>query len=154
MPNTRPAGLRARCGTTASPIAESTFFRSGCQRWRRISQRSSGLTFRQALELDAHVRKGSLVVYANSITRTEHDEKSGEDVEREILYMKAFPVFNVEQIDGLSQIYHAKAAATLDPVARIEHAEKFLHATGAKIAPRRKPRLLQPRDRRRADAAV
>jgi hypothetical protein len=24
MPNTRPAGLRARCGTTASPIAEST----------------------------------------------------------------------------------------------------------------------------------
>jgi hypothetical protein len=27
--------------------------------------------------------KGSLVVYANSITRTEHGEKSGEDVERE-----------------------------------------------------------------------
>jgi antirestriction protein ArdC len=44
------------------------------------------MTFRQALELDAHVRKGekgSLVVYANSITRTEHGEKSGEDVERE-----------------------------------------------------------------------
>jgi antirestriction protein ArdC len=34
------------------------------------------MTFRQALELDAHVRKGekgSLAVYANSITRTEHD---------------------------------------------------------------------------------
>src|ERR1700724_3093500 len=49
------------------------------------------MTFRQALELDAHVRKGergSLVVYANSITRTEHDETSGEDVEREIPYMK------------------------------------------------------------------
>jgi hypothetical protein len=39
------------------------------------------MTFRQALELDAHVRKGekgSLVVYANSITRTEHDDKTGE----------------------------------------------------------------------------
>jgi hypothetical protein len=26
----------------------------------------------------------TLVVYANSITRTEHDDKTGEDVEREI----------------------------------------------------------------------
>ena len=95
------------------------------------------MTFRQALELDAHVRKGekgSLVVYANSITRTEHDDKTGEDVEREIPYMKDYSVFNVEQIDGLPEIYYAKAESTLDPVARIDHAEKFLHATGAKIA--------------------
>jgi antirestriction protein ArdC len=83
------------------------------------------MTFRQALELDAHVRKGekgSLVVYANSITRTEHDDKTGEDVEREIPYMKGYTVFNVEQIDGLPEIYYAKAAPTLDPVARIDHA--------------------------------
>ena len=36
------------------------------------------MTFRQASELNAHVRKGekgSLVVYANAITRTEHDDK-------------------------------------------------------------------------------
>ena len=40
------------------------------------------MTFRQASELNAHVRKGekgSLVVYANAITRTQHDEKTGED---------------------------------------------------------------------------
>ena len=39
------------------------------------------MTFKQALELNAHVRKGekgSLVVYANSITRTEHDDDTGE----------------------------------------------------------------------------
>ena len=48
--------------------------------------------------------------------------------------MKGYTVFNVEQIDGLPEIYYAKAAPTLDPVARIDHAEKFLHATGAKIA--------------------
>ena len=50
------------------------------------------MTFRQALELDAHVRKGqhgSLVVFANTLTRTERDEKTGDDVEREIPYMKA-----------------------------------------------------------------
>ncbi len=94
------------------------------------------MTFRQALELDAHVRKGekgSLVVYANSITRTEHDQKSGGDVEREIPFLKAYSVFNVEQISGLPELYYAKAAPTLDPVARIDHAEKFLHATRAVI---------------------
>ena len=94
------------------------------------------MTFRQALELDAHVRKGekgSLVVYANSITRSEHDEKSGEDVEREIPFLKQYSVFNVEQISGLPDIYYAIAAPTIDPVARIDHAEKFLHATGAVI---------------------
>ena len=73
------------------------------------------MTFRQASELNAHVRKGekgSLVVYANAITRTEHDDKTGEDVEREIPYMKGYTVFNVEQIEGLPEIYYAKAAPT------------------------------------------
>ena len=94
------------------------------------------MTFRQAIELDAHVRKGekgSLVVYANSMTRTERDDKTGEDVEREIPYMKGYTVFNCEQIDGLPEIYYAKAAPTLDHVTRINHAEKFLHATGVPI---------------------
>ena len=66
------------------------------------------MTFRQASELNAHVRKGekgSLVVFANAITRTERDDKTGEDVEREIPYMKGYTVFNVEQIEGLPEIY-------------------------------------------------
>src|SRR6201997_2322749 len=86
------------------------------------------MTFKQALELNAHVRqgeKGSLVVYANSITRTEHNDDTGEDMEREIPYLKGYTVFNVEQIDGLPDHYHAKAAPQLDPVARIDRAEKF-----------------------------
>jgi N-terminal domain of anti-restriction factor ArdC len=51
------------------------------------------LTFKQAIELGGHVRKGEageLVVYANSITRTETDAK-GEETEREIPYMKGPP---------------------------------------------------------------
>src|SRR6266568_6323147 len=94
------------------------------------------MTYRQALELDAHVRKGekgSLVVYANSITRTEHDDKSGEDVEREIPYMKGYTVFNVEQIEGLPEIYYAKVVPTRDPVARIDHVENFFGSLGATI---------------------
>src|ERR1700733_7466682 len=86
------------------------------------------MTFRQASELNAHVRKGekgSLVVFANAITRTERDEKTGEECEREIPYMKGYTVFNVEQIDGLPEIYYAKARPGMDPVQRIERAEKF-----------------------------
>src|ERR1700745_681184 len=86
------------------------------------------MTFRQAMELNAHVRKGekgSLVVYANAIRRTERDEETGEDFEREISYFKGYTVFNVEQIDGLPDHYYAKAAPQLDPVARIDRAEKF-----------------------------
>ena len=92
------------------------------------------MTFRQAMELNAHVRKGekgSLVVYANAITRTEHDENTGEDIEREIPYLKGYTVFNVEQIDGLPDHYYAKAAPRLDPVARIERAENFFAASKA-----------------------
>src|SRR6202023_3424515 len=91
------------------------------------------MTYQQAEELGGQARKGehgSLVVYANRITKTETNEQ-GEDTEREIPYMKGYTVFNVEQVEGLPEIYYAKAAPTLDPVARIDHAEKFLHAHGA-----------------------
>ncbi len=94
------------------------------------------MTFRQAIELNAHVRKaekGSLVVYANSITRTETDKKTGDETEHEIHFLKGYTVFNVEQLDGLPAHYYAKAEPQLDPLARIEHAEKFFAATGVTI---------------------
>lgn len=93
------------------------------------------MTFKQALELDAHVRKGehgSLVVYANSITRTETGE-NGEDVERAIPFMKGYTVFNVEQIDGLPAHYYAKPENPLPLSERIQSADSFLTATGAAI---------------------
>ncbi len=94
------------------------------------------MTFKQALELGACVRKGehgSLVVYASSVTRTEKDEGTGEETESPIRFMKGYTVFNVEQIDGLPAHYHAPAAPRLDPVARIAQAENFFAATGADI---------------------
>src|SRR5581483_5215082 len=94
------------------------------------------MTFKQALELDAHVRKGekgSLVVYANAITRTEHDDATGEDIEREIPFLKGYTVFNVEQIEGLPDLYYAKSESKLTPVERIARAEEFFAATKAVI---------------------
>lgn len=86
------------------------------------------MTFKQALELNAHVRKGkkgSLVVYANSITRKETDDVSGDETEREIHFMKGYTVFNVEQIEGLPAHYYAKPEPRFNHVQRIEHAESF-----------------------------
>jgi antirestriction protein ArdC len=66
------------------------------------------MTYRQACEsINSHVRKAeksSLVIYANSITGTKEDEK-GEESERGIHHMKGYTVFNVEQIEGLPEIY-------------------------------------------------
>jgi antirestriction protein ArdC len=94
------------------------------------------MTFKQASELDAHIRlgeKGSLVVYADSITRKETDDKTGDEIDREIPFLKGYTVFNVEQIEGLLEVFYAKAAPTLDPVTRIWHAEKFFAALGVTI---------------------
>jgi hypothetical protein len=78
--------------------------------------------------------------YANSITRTERDDKTGEDVEHEIPYMKGYTVFNVEEIDGLPEVHYAKAAATLDPVTlrrrlRLSQTLSFQRTTSASINP-------------------
>jgi len=94
------------------------------------------MTFRQAKELGGHVRKGEtgqLVVYASTLKRTETDAETGEDQERDIPFMKGYTVFNVEQIEGLPDHFHAPAAPRLDPVERIDHADRYFAATGADI---------------------
>jgi antirestriction protein ArdC len=93
------------------------------------------ITFRQALSLGGHVRKGehgSTVVYANRISRTETGD-DGLDVERQIPFLKAYTVFNVEQVEGLPAHFYAMAGLKLDAAQRIEHADAFFAATGADI---------------------
>ncbi len=95
----------------------------------------SWMTFRQALELNAHVRKGekgSLVVYANSITKTEQND-AGEDVERDIHFLKGYTVFNCDQIEGLPEHYYVKPEPKFTAVERIDHAEAFFTNTRADI---------------------
>ena len=94
------------------------------------------LTFKQALELGGHVRKGEtgeLVVYADRITRTETNDK-GEEAEREIPFLKGYTVFNAEQCEDLPAHYTAMAEApALSPLQRIEAADRFFAAIGATI---------------------
>ncbi|GAB1582916.1 hypothetical protein PPNSA23_28590 [Phyllobacterium phragmitis] len=91
------------------------------------------MTFRQALELGGHVRKGekdSPVVYANSIVKTEVDEKTGGEADVTIPFMKGYTVFNVEQIEGLPGHYYALRESTRNPDERIARAEAFFAAVG------------------------
>jgi antirestriction protein ArdC len=94
------------------------------------------MTFKQALELNAHVRKGeqgSLVVYASKFTRTETDAGTGEESERDIPFMKGYTVFNVAQIEGLPEHFHAKPQPRGETLPRIERAEAFFANTKAAI---------------------
>lgn len=93
------------------------------------------MTFRQALSLGAHVRKGekgSTVVYANALTRTETDD-AGEETERRIPFLKAYTVFNVEQIETLPDRYRPVPAEPVNPDVRLAAVDRFFAATGADI---------------------
>ena len=86
------------------------------------------MTYKQAQELGGKVRKGehgSLVVYANTISKTETNEQ-GEDVKREIPFMKGYTVSNVEQVDGLPAHYYAQPENPLPLSERIAHADAFM----------------------------
>jgi antirestriction protein ArdC len=93
------------------------------------------MTFKQAKELDANIRKGSkgsLVVYSNRITRTETTE-NGEEQERDIHFMKEYRVFNVEQIEGLPSHFYTAVGPQLDPLQRNKAADRFFANTRADI---------------------
>lgn len=93
------------------------------------------MTFRQAAELGGHVRKGetgSTVVYADRMRRVERDE-DGEEIEREIPFLKAYTVFCVDQIADLPAHFYGRQQPLLHPARRIAAAESFFAATGADI---------------------
>lgn len=107
--------------------------------WSEAMARGYGssiwMTFRQASELGAHVRKGetaSTVVYASRFTRTETDA-FGDEVERDIPFLRSYAVFNVEQIEDLPEHYYRGREPSMDLIQPIEHAEQFFANTKATI---------------------
>ena len=93
------------------------------------------MTFKQALEVGAAVRKGetgTTVIYASRFTKTEANGNGGE-VERDIPFLKAYTVFNVEQIDGLPDRYQGIGEPISQPFERMAQADRFFHNTGAII---------------------
>lgn len=93
------------------------------------------MTFKQAKELGGGVKqgsKGSLVVFADRITKTVIGS-DGEEVERDVFFMKGYTVFNVQQVDGLPDRYHEAAPPPPDAARRLEAADAFFARTRADV---------------------
>lgn len=93
------------------------------------------MTYRQAQGLGGQVRrgeKGATVVYGNTFTRQSTDEE-GNPLEEHIPFLKAYTVFNAEQIDGLPGQFYVQATPALTVVQRIERVESFMDRTAARI---------------------
>jgi len=95
------------------------------------------LTFKQADALGAHVRKGEhgfMVVYADTFHKTETNDATGEEIEKDIPFMKAYTVFNADQVEGLPEHYYAKPTAPTEPVeSRSDVLDRFFAAAGVPI---------------------
>lgn len=94
---------------------------------------SKWMTYRQADELGGHVREGehgTMVVYGDSFKTTEQDDE-GEDIERRIRFMRAYTVFNVEQIDDLPSRHYDAPAQPGDRAQILKTAKQFFAATQA-----------------------
>jgi antirestriction protein ArdC len=95
----------------------------------------SWLTFRQALSLGGHVRKGehgTTVVYADRFTPEDERRRAAETGEEAgaIPFLKRFTVFNTDQCEGLPE--DVAAAVVPPPPGQIEpQAEALIAATGA-----------------------
>jgi antirestriction protein ArdC len=86
------------------------------------------LTYKQALPLDAHVRKGEVgttVVFTRQLTIREGKE---DDEEHRISMLKTYTVFNEAQIEGLPRTPQAEVLESTD-----EDALAFINATQARI---------------------
>lgn len=92
-------------------------------------------TFNQAKEMGASVRKGekaAKVVYFNRVSR-EIETDNGEREEVEIPFLKAYAVFNAEQIDGLPDKYQRKPLPREEAPSPIPAAEDFFARVGVEI---------------------
>lgn len=76
------------------------------------------MTYRQATALGGQVRRfesGALSVYYSSFNKTETDPDTGEEAARAIRFLRAYSVFNADQIDGLPGHFYPDAAPPAPP---------------------------------------
>lgn len=94
------------------------------------------MTFHQALDLKAAVRKGekgTTVIYAEKMPKEQEDEE-GEKQLVQIPFLKSYTVFNVSQIEGLPKhFYEVPELPVVDAPQRIDELENFFTQTRADI---------------------
>lgn len=111
--------------------------------WARRLEEGYGynqwMTARQAEKLGGQVieeeaAKGTSVGYQTAFKKTATNEQTGEVTENSIPFMKAYKVYNVEQIKDLpSGYYTLDHTYPLSPDERVEAAERFIENIPAEI---------------------
>jgi len=109
--------------------------------WGAVVERGfsaqSWLTFRQALSLGGHVRKGeagTMVVFADRFVPKDRRDNAKGDERRDasVPFLKRFTVFNIEQCDGLPENLYASAPPAPEKLI-LPEAEALIRATAAKF---------------------
>jgi antirestriction protein ArdC len=88
-------------------------------------------TYKQWRELDCQVRQGeksSLVIFYKEYDTDPNPDDADDDGKRRVA--RASYVFNASQVDGYAM---SDAPSSLGPIERIEAADRFIAATGARI---------------------
>ncbi len=93
------------------------------------------LTYKQAQELGGNVRKGehgSPVVYASTFKKSDTGD-DGQEIERDVAFLKQYTVFNACQCEGLPERFYQLAEPPKETLHRIEQADRFFANTHADI---------------------
>ena len=108
------------------------------------------MTFKQAFELKAHIRKGekgTQVIYADKIAKEKIKEDGTSDIQH-IPYLKLYTVFNASQIDGLPDNYNKlPEAKIINPETRDPKIDNFIAQTKANIFPGKQAAYYQSFDK-------
>ena len=95
------------------------------------------MTYNQAQKLGAQVRKGeksTIAIFYKSYTREVESAESGETSEEARRVLKAYPVFNADQVEGLPARFHPAATLKLvEPEGREQDLDAFFAAIPAEL---------------------
>ena len=137
-PWVKPWSARPGANTPCNAISNRPY--SGCNVVLLWMAQAAGyrtprfLTFKQALELGGHVRKGERGTKVYFVKQLEIREGTDEARARLVPMMREYTVFNVEQCDGLpDSVTTGKPIRLRNPDTRDELADAFLQSTGADL---------------------
>jgi antirestriction protein ArdC len=131
--------VRPLSGISGKPYSGVNVINLWCAAQERGFRSRYWFTYKGAQELGAQVRKGAkseLAFYVGKHTvKGEAPSEGADPAERVVSFLRAYHVFNADEIEGLPERFYApelEPAAVVD--GRIAEADAFIAATGASIA--------------------
>jgi len=124
----KASGIMPRNAITKRAYSGVNVLLLWCKAQERGYEVPEWMTFKQATDAGAYVRKGEkseMVVFVSTMEKLDDDGKP-----YFVPFLKAFNVFNVAQIEGLEQ---SEEKPTINENEPVQDAEEFIASTGAVI---------------------